>query len=200
MADTVTSAGGRAPGRPRRKGVSASVLAATVDLVGSQGYAHTSIDDIARRAGVAKTTVYRRWHSKGELAVDALVTELGEPPIPGAADEAAVGDVIDWLVSRVRRPVVRGLLVGLVAEAGYDTEVRRLLRGRIREPFTARLSLASGLPAATVDLTFDVVVGALLHRLAMTGRITGRDTAAVAAVAAGLLGASRDPDSLIADN
>jgi AcrR family transcriptional regulator len=48
------------------------VLEAAVEELASKGYGATSIEDIAERAGVAKTTIYRRWPTKAELALAAL--------------------------------------------------------------------------------------------------------------------------------
>jgi len=58
------------------------VVAALVDLVIEQGYAATSMDQVAERAGVSKATIYRRWPSKDALIVDAhrtMVDEAGPP-------------------------------------------------------------------------------------------------------------------------
>jgi AcrR family transcriptional regulator len=173
------------PGRPRRAEVDDAVRAATVRLVGSQGYAGTTLDQIARAASVAKTTVYRRWESKAELALDALVEVLGEPPLPRRGDEvrAAVG----WLAGRIGDPAVHRLLVGLVGEAVVDTRVRAALRSRVRQPFEERVVAAWDADPAQVDLAFDVVVGSLLHHAALSGGIDAVTVDAVTQVALGLL-------------
>jgi len=173
-------------GRPRRAGVEDDALDATVALIADQGYARTSIDAIARRAGVAKTTLYRRWESKGDLAVDALASALGEPPV-GERGRSGLERAVGWLADRVRDPAVRLLLLGLVGEAGRDPDLRARLRARIREPFTSRLVAEWGRSPAAVDLAFDVVVGTLLHRVAMTGAVTRHDAATVTELATRLL-------------
>ena len=75
-----TKTANRSAGRPRRHGVEETVLAAAVALAGDEGYAGATVDAVAARAGVAKTTVYRRWPSKEALAVDALAAALDLPP------------------------------------------------------------------------------------------------------------------------
>ena len=75
-----TKTANRSAGRPRRQGVEETVLAAAVALAGDEGYAGATVDAVAARAGVAKTTVYRRWPSKEALAVDALAAALDLPP------------------------------------------------------------------------------------------------------------------------
>ena len=177
----------RVPGRPRRPGVSEAVLTAATDLVTAKGYAGTSIDEIARASGVAKTTIYRRWRSKGELAIDALTAALGQAPTGQASAEEALGSAISWMTGRIRQQEVRGLLLGLVAEATEDAEIRTQLRSHLRAPFADRLTNEWGLPSREVDLAFDIVVGGLLHRFAMNGRVTKADSDAFTSVATSVL-------------
>ncbi|MFT4288330.1 TetR/AcrR family transcriptional regulator [Nocardioides sp.] len=173
------------PGRPRRTGVEDAVLAATVSLVREQGYAGTTLDAIAREAGVAKTTVYRRWASKGDLALDALVSIMGDPPVPGR--DGTLHDAVGWMAGRIGDPEVHALLVGLVDEAVRDPDLRARLRASYRAPFEATLVEAWPLPAEQVDLAFDVVVGALLHHAAMAGSVSAELVDRVTDVAVGLL-------------
>ena len=173
------------PGRPRRAEVDDAVRAATVRLVREHGYAGTTLDQIARAAGVAKTTVYRRWDSKAGLVLDALVAVLGEPPVPARGDE--LRGTIGWLAARIGDPAVHQLLVGLVGEAVRDPDVRASMRRRIRQPFEERLAEAWDADPVDVDLAFDVVVGSLLHHAALAGSIDPAVVDAVTDVALGLL-------------
>ena len=70
--------------RPRTGGRSArvveSVLAATQQAFAEHGYAGLSIEDVAARAGVNKTTVYRRWPTKADLVLAALIALRGDDP------------------------------------------------------------------------------------------------------------------------
>lgn len=181
----------RSGGRPRRTGVSAAVLKATVDLVSRDGLVRTSLDEIAREAGVAKTTLYRRWPSKGALAIDALARELGEVPTVTVPNRQGLHKVVGWLAERVRDPGIDALLSGVVAEASHDPEARALLRSRIRDPFTESLEAQWGLPVEIVDRAFDIVVGTLLHRRAMNGEISDEDTDFVTSLVTGLVFADR---------
>ena len=174
-------------GRPRRADVEVTALAAAVDLIAERGYAGTTIDLIAQRAGLAKTTLYRRWTSKGELAVAALAARLGEPPVADVPGRRGLEATIGWLGTQVGEPSVRLLLVGLTSEAARDADVRTGLRQRIREPFTQRLAERWRLPRPRVDLAFDVVVGTLLHRVAMTGQVPAADISVVTGLAMDLL-------------
>ena len=62
----------RSLGRPRSARAHQAVLDATIDLFVEQGYQGMSIEGVAARAGVGKTTIYRRWTSKEDLILDAI--------------------------------------------------------------------------------------------------------------------------------
>ena len=62
----------RAPGRPRSAQADQAIIDAIVDLLVDRGYREVTIEAVAARAGVAKTTIYRRWPSKAEMVVEAI--------------------------------------------------------------------------------------------------------------------------------
>ncbi|GMR02140.1 MAG: TetR/AcrR family transcriptional regulator [Acidimicrobiia bacterium] len=59
-----------------------AILRATHDLIVDEGYTNLTIDAVATRAGVARSTIYRRWANKQALVVDAARIELRELEIP----------------------------------------------------------------------------------------------------------------------
>ncbi|MDF5709138.1 MAG: TetR/AcrR family transcriptional regulator [Nostoc sp. S4] len=70
------------PGRPRSIESDRAILQATIDLLIEVGFTHMSIDAIAARAGVGKSTIYRRYSSKEELIADAIESLREELVIP----------------------------------------------------------------------------------------------------------------------
>lgn len=73
MATTSESEQGiRKPGRPRSAQAHKAIIDATLELLAEEGYQGLSIEEVAARAGVGKTTIYRRWPSKEELVMEAL--------------------------------------------------------------------------------------------------------------------------------
>ncbi|MFT4504794.1 helix-turn-helix domain-containing protein [Caballeronia sp. 15711] len=54
-------------------------MQATVDLLADRGLCGLNMEAVACRAGVAKTTVYRRWSSKGTLALEAMLWSAACP-------------------------------------------------------------------------------------------------------------------------
>ncbi len=62
----------RKPGRPRSAQAHKAIIDATLELLAEEGFQGLSIEAVAARAGVGKTTIYRRWPSKDELVMDAI--------------------------------------------------------------------------------------------------------------------------------
>ena len=88
-------------GRPRDAAVDQRVLDAAWDLLLTGGYAGLNMDEVADRAAVAKTTLYRRWPTKDHLAV-AVVTRTIQPvAVPDT------GDLYHDLSEFAAAPVIR---------------------------------------------------------------------------------------------
>ncbi len=71
----------RKPGRPRSAQADQAILSATLEELAEVGYDALSIEAVAARAGVGKTTIYRRWPSKMELVLGAISLIHAEIPI-----------------------------------------------------------------------------------------------------------------------
>lgn len=79
-------AAARAPGRPRSERAEKAIVEATLDLLAAEsGVAGVSIEAVAARAGVGKTTIYRRWPNKEALIVQALASVKTPLPRPSGA-------------------------------------------------------------------------------------------------------------------
>ena len=110
----------RRPGRPRSEAADEAILDATVDLLAEQGFLALSVEAIAARAGVAKTTIYRRWPNKDELVMDAvgcMHAPLAEPP-----GESVREDLL-FLMNRLRDGWFKGRfgrLMGRLAADGIE--------------------------------------------------------------------------------
>src|ERR1043165_4470484 len=83
MTQTSDQLTARPPGRPRSERAARAIIDATLDLLAEEGgVTGVSIEAVAARAGVGKTTIYRRWPNKEALIIDALAA-LKEPfPTP----------------------------------------------------------------------------------------------------------------------
>jgi len=168
-------ASGGQRGRPRSAEADRAILAATADLLASRGLADMSIEEIAARAGVGKTTIYRRWPSKGLLALDAFVAVFAEQqPLPDTG--TLRGDLIAALTAWVRavtQTSMGRMLTGLIAEAQHDPSLRAAWRERVLEPLRSQhrimldRAIGRGEIPATVDqeVVLDLFFGSAQHRL-----------------------------------
>src|SRR5450755_2991805 len=120
-------------GRPRSAEADRAILAATGELLADRGLAAMSIEEVAARAGVGKTTIYRRWPSKGLLALDAFVRSFREEqPLPDTG--TLRGDLLAALTAWVRavtQTPMGAMLTSLIAEAQHDQELRGAWRDRV---------------------------------------------------------------------
>ena len=79
------------------------VLTATLDLLTETGLGELTIDDISRRSGVAKTTIYRHWANRSALVIDAcsrMTDDQEAPPDTGSLEgdlRAILADIADLL-------------------------------------------------------------------------------------------------------
>ncbi|WP_344860551.1 TetR/AcrR family transcriptional regulator [Planomonospora alba] len=158
----------RPPGRPR-SGVDAAVFAATLSAVDELGYARATVDRIAAAAGVAKTTIYRRWPSKGALIVDCLLDAFGPVPLEGAGRAELISSAVRWAAAKIGEPGVGDAFAGVFSDAVSDPALREILSTRLQDPYRLALQDALGEPEHRVLFLIDVVVGTLLHRMGMTG-------------------------------
>ncbi|MCQ8834132.1 TetR/AcrR family transcriptional regulator [Streptomyces malaysiensis] len=119
----------------------AAIAEAVLDELAEHGYGRLSMEAVAKRAGVGKSALYRRWPSKQRMVI-AVVSEptvaLADPPDTGSLRGdvlAALHAVADWLT----HPRFSRILPDLIAEAQRDDELRRALALRIGEPRRARM-------------------------------------------------------------
>ncbi|MFE0775026.1 TetR/AcrR family transcriptional regulator [Streptomyces sp. NPDC058861] len=73
-------------GRPRSRQADTAILQATVTLLGESGFQGLTMDQVARRAGVGRATVYRRWRSKEEMIIGALDTLMADFDVEASGD------------------------------------------------------------------------------------------------------------------
>ena len=114
---------------PRIARTKSAVRRATLELLGSRGYAAFSIEGVAQLAGVAKSTIYRHWPTKLAMIADSLET-LNEQPQPDISATTARGQVIqlvDHLVSAFADSVLSACIPALIEAAEHHDEVSEFL-------------------------------------------------------------------------
>ncbi|GAA0368112.1 TetR/AcrR family transcriptional regulator [Actinoallomurus spadix] len=165
-------------GRPRDAARDRAILAATLELLAEAGYPALRIDEVARRAGVAKTTIYRRWPSKGEMVLDAIATHLGDRSIEETGDplrdlRRLLEVTYEGLAETVAGRALPALAAEIMADPGLAGEYRRRfvhpLRDRARALIDRAVAEGSLRPEVDPDLLMDVVVGPSLYRPIVMG-------------------------------
>ncbi len=109
---------------------------ALLEELAEQGYGQTSVEAVARRAGVGKAAIYRRWPSKLEL-VTSVVSAAGVRPQDVADTGSLRGDVLAFLHAARRLladPLARRIIPDLAAEAIRSPALRAILERELGEP------------------------------------------------------------------
>ncbi|WP_055535656.1 TetR/AcrR family transcriptional regulator [Streptomyces graminilatus] len=180
-------------GRPRSAAADTAILAATRDALVELGWSRLTLGDVATRAGVAKTTLYRRWPGKNELVVDAVAALFDELEMPDRGSLAAdIEGVVLQFAAILVRPETKSGLMAVVAESTHDDALRERIRASIVDrqkrlvlEGRARAQRRGELPpepdpeeaARAVDLIFDMVAGAVVHRTLVSAEPVDREWA-----------------------
>ncbi|WP_437019105.1 TetR/AcrR family transcriptional regulator [Streptomyces sp. enrichment culture] len=118
-----------------REDVTEAIRAAVFEELAAVGYARMSIEGIARRAGVGKTAVYRRWRSKLHLVLD-VVSALAVQGLPAPDTGSLETDLrlLYEVTSRaLRHPVASQIIPDLQAEAARNPEIAEAVQKALRE-------------------------------------------------------------------
>ncbi len=158
-----------------REDVTEAIRAAVFEELAAVGFARMSIEGIARRAGVGKTAVYRRWRSKLHLVLD-LVSAFAAQGLPVPATGSLYGDVralLEVMSHVLRHPVASQVIPDLLVESVRNPELADAIRSALVDGQQGiagqivRDAVARGeLPAGTdPERALDLVIGPLYWRL-----------------------------------
>jgi AcrR family transcriptional regulator len=163
-------------GRPRDPALDERILEQLLDLLGTHGYARLTLDELADRSGVAKTTILRRWPSKAAVAAAAVERlALQSVDVP---DSGNLRDDIHGLLQSAVDTFARGrgqFVPRLVREAGHHPEIADLLNTVLhtrRQAYRKVLALAIARgelsPSIDQELLIDLLIGPMWLRLLLT--------------------------------
>jgi AcrR family transcriptional regulator len=105
------------------------ILRASVEELAEAGYGAFTIESVASRAGVAKTTVYRHWPDKVSLIIDALSTshEQMVPSLQDATAREQIERLLGHVAQVLRDSAFSRCIPALIEGAQRDPRLRELL-------------------------------------------------------------------------
>ncbi|WP_280837551.1 TetR/AcrR family transcriptional regulator [Micromonospora sp. A200] len=160
-----------------RGDITKAIRRALMQELAAVGYGRLSIEAVARRAGVSKTAIYRRWSSKLELVLENVVAAAGSK-LPALDTGTLRGDLallFQVMAHALSHPLASQIIPDLLAEAArnptIDQTLQQVLRGKQQEiggQLIGRAIERGELPAGTdPDAAVDLIVGPLYWRLAI---------------------------------
>lgn len=165
-------------GRPRDPRVDEAIRAAVLALLVEDGYQATTIQAVARRAGVGPPSIYRRWSTRAELIEDAIFPS-GDAAYPRPTGDFG-RDLREWsrlILRGLSEPAARAAIPGLLSEyhrspAIYDRLVLRTelpARKAFRKVVEAAVDAGAIDGATSSDLVYETVLGAMFLRAMVRG-------------------------------
>ena len=164
----------KSPGRPRSAASHEAMLKAALELLAEVGFEAMSMDAIAARAKVGKTTIYRRYRSKDELVADAIESIREEVLIPNTG--SLWGD-IDAIIENAAQitftPLGRQAVAMILSSASANESFAKIYKTRYLEPRRAAFATVierakqRGELADEIDagLIFDTMSGIMLFAM-----------------------------------
>ncbi|MBV9267161.1 MAG: TetR/AcrR family transcriptional regulator [Acidobacteriaceae bacterium] len=164
----------RGRGRPRDEVARGRILTAALEILEEAGFANTTADAIAERAGASKATIYRWWPNKGAVLIEALREQVAqETPFPDTGDVARdireqLSDFIALLTGR-RGRIFKAFIAAAQSDAEFADAFRQVWIRPRREQAQAllRKHIVEGrLPADTdLEVVMDAIYGPIYFRL-----------------------------------
>jgi AcrR family transcriptional regulator len=164
----------KTPGRPRSIKSHQAMLKAALELLGEVGFENMSVEAISARAGVGKTTIYRRYSSKEELVADAIESIRQDIVIP---DTGNLYDDLDELIENAAQitlsPLGRQTVAMIISSAASNAQFAQIYWTKYLQP--RQEAFAKVIERAKVrneiqvdvdpDLIFDSMSGIMLYAL-----------------------------------
>jgi len=168
-----TGTGQRRPGRPRSERADRAIIDAALSVFAESGTEGLCIERVAARAGVGKSTIYRRWPGKEDLLLDAIGAL--QNPLPEPAGESVRDDLVTILgamrdsVADPRRAREFALLLGEGAKyprlmARYVETMLEPRREVIRSVLRRGVAAGELRPDADIEVALFMLTGAVLAR------------------------------------
>jgi AcrR family transcriptional regulator len=155
--------------------ITSAITDAVLDELAERGYARLSMESVAKRAGVGKSALYRRWASKQEMALSAIAEfSVEQAPTPNTG--SLTGDIrqsLEAVAQWLSHPKFSRILPDLVAEMGRNPELSDTVEGMIGQPRRERgvVILQRAIergeldPSTDLELALDLLAAPIYWRL-----------------------------------
>ncbi len=155
------------------------ILDATRELLAEGGVRDLTVEGVAARSGVAKTTIYRRWRGKHELALAVLldmVAKVVAVPDLGDTRKELVG-FVDGAVKILGSTLMGRVMQGLVSDLATDRALAQAFRdnvvamriGEVRRVVERGIARGDLRPDTDVELAHELLFGPVYYRLLLSG-------------------------------
>jgi AcrR family transcriptional regulator len=166
-------------GRPRHPDTDRAILGATFRQLVEVGYGGLSVEAVAAAAGVAKTTLYRRYPTKRDLVIAALESGTAfVPPIDVTDTRAALAAFVRQAIGAMVETGAIRILGSLLVEEGREPDLLEVFRRRLLDPRRAmvtdliRRGVDRGDIRTDVDplIVTEMIAGAIFGHHAILGK------------------------------
>jgi AcrR family transcriptional regulator len=170
--------------RTRDPAVDQAIHRAAVELLASVGLGGVTFEAVARRAGVARTSVYRRYEDVGALVGAAVDDVLGLPGPRGDHEPEAAWRLLvrSLRAALVDSPLGLPLLAGLVLADRRQPQLLELWRSRVIQPRLTLIADVLGVGPDRARLLGELAFGGLVARYIARGEVTDDDADELAGV------------------
>nr|WP_296075141.1 TetR/AcrR family transcriptional regulator [uncultured Actinoplanes sp.] len=168
-----------------RGDITAAIRNAVMNELAEVGYGRLSIEAVARRAGVGKTAIYRRWGNKLEMVLEIVSDVAGRSvPLPDTGSFAGDLELIMMIVSRaLQHRIASQIIPDLMAEAARNPQIAETLQKALRthqqavgDKLVGQAVARGELPEGTdPEIAVDMILGPLYWRLAVSRTPVGDD-------------------------
>jgi TetR/AcrR family transcriptional regulator, regulator of autoinduction and epiphytic fitness len=155
------------------------ILRASLEELGESGYGGFTIESVASRSGVAKSTIYRHWPDKLALIADAFETfhQQQGPNIASGSPRDRLERIVQHVAQIVGRSIFSACIPALIEGAERDSRLRKFhhrFQREARKPLVAVIAegVAEGDFRACLDpeLVGSALLGLLFYRRLMTSK------------------------------
>ncbi|SNY72537.1 DNA-binding transcriptional regulator, AcrR family [Paractinoplanes atraurantiacus] len=161
-----------------RGDITVAIRNAVMHELAEVGYGRLSIEAVARRAGVGKTAIYRRWGNKLEMVLEIVSDVAGRSvPLPDTGSFAGDLQLIMMIVHRaLQHRIASQIIPDLMAEAARNPQIAETLQAALHthqqavgEKLVGQAIARGELPEGTdPEVAVDMILGPLYWRLAVS--------------------------------